>query len=49
VKKAGEPELVDAFGRVIADLKIFAMPVFRSLTSGKKLTQRWRTGTGWTD
>lgn len=49
VKKVGEPELVDAFGRVVADLKIFAMAVFRSLTSGKKLTQRWRAGTGWTD
>jgi Nucleotidyl transferase AbiEii toxin, Type IV TA system len=49
VKKAGEPELVDAFVRVVADLKIFAMPVFRSLTSGEKLTQRWRAGTGWTD
>jgi hypothetical protein len=27
VKRAGEPELVDAFERVVADLKIFAMPV----------------------
>jgi len=49
VKKAGEPELVDAFDKVVADLKIFAMPVFRSLTRGEKLTQRWRAGTGWTD
>jgi predicted nucleotidyltransferase component of viral defense system len=49
VKKASEPELVDAFGRVIADLKIFAMPVFRSLSSSEKLTQRWRAGMGWTD
>jgi hypothetical protein len=49
VKRAGEPELVDAFERVVADLKIFAMPVFRSLTGGEKLAQRWRAGTGWTD
>jgi len=49
VKKAGEPELVDAFDKLVADLKIFAMPVFRSLTRGEKLTQRWRAGTRWTD
>jgi predicted nucleotidyltransferase component of viral defense system len=47
VKKVGEPELIDAFGRVVADLRIFAIPLFRSLARSDKLTQRWKAGTGW--
>ena len=47
VKKMGEDQLTDAFGKVFDDLKIFAMPVFRSLERGEKLTQRWKAGNGW--
>ena len=49
VKKMGEPELVDELGRVVADIAMFAMPVFRSLTGGEQLTRRWKAGAGWTD
>lgn len=49
VKKLGEHELIDAFGKVVEDLKTFAMPVFRSLAHDEKPTQRWKAGTGWTD
>jgi len=47
VKKMGDDQLIDAFGKVLEDLKIFAMPVFRSLASGEKLTQQWKAGKGW--
>jgi hypothetical protein len=40
----GEDQLTDAFGKVLQDLKIFAMPVFRSLARGEKLTQQWKAG-----
>ena len=49
VKKMGEPELVDELGRVVADIAMFAMLVFRSLTRGEQLTRRWKAGAGWTD
>lgn len=47
VKKIGEGELADAFGDVIEDLRVFAMPVLQSLARGQKLTQQWKAGTGW--
>jgi predicted nucleotidyltransferase component of viral defense system len=47
VKKVGENHLTDAFGKVVEDLKIFAIPVLRSLATGEKLSQRWKAGTGW--
>ena len=47
VKKMADDHLIDAFGKVLADLKIFAMPVFRSLARGEKLTQHWKAGKGW--
>jgi hypothetical protein len=47
VKKVGENHLTDAFGKVVDDLKMFAVPVLRSLSAGEKFTERWKTGTGW--
>jgi predicted nucleotidyltransferase component of viral defense system len=47
VKKMGEDSLVDAFGKVVEELKHFAMPVLRSLASGEEIAQRWKAGTGW--
>ena len=47
VKKMGENELTNAFGKAVEDLKIFAMPLLRSLARGEKLTQQWRAGSGW--
>ena len=49
VKKVGEVELTDAFGKVVEDLKIFAMPIFRSLAGKEKLTRQWRVGNGWVE
>jgi hypothetical protein len=49
VIRVGEHDLIDAFGKVIEDLKTFAMPVFRSLAHDEKLMQRWKAGTGWMD
>jgi predicted nucleotidyltransferase component of viral defense system len=47
VKKIGEDELTDAFGKVVEDLKNFAMPVLRSHIGGEKLPQQWKAGNGW--
>lgn len=47
VRKMGEEELIDRFGKIIEDIKTFAMPAFRSLASGDKIAQQWRTGNGW--
>jgi hypothetical protein len=47
VKKMGDDQLIDAVGKVLQDLKIFAMPVFRSLARDEKLTQQWKAGKGW--
>jgi len=47
VKKVGERELIDAFGRIVDDLKIFAMPVLRSLARGERFAQKWEAGQGW--
>jgi predicted nucleotidyltransferase component of viral defense system len=47
VKKMGDDQLIDAFGKVLEDLKFFAMPVFRSLARSEKLTEQWKAGKGW--
>lgn len=47
VRKMGEDELTDAFGEVIAELRIFALPLLRSLACGEQLTQQWKAGHGW--
>lgn len=46
-RKLGENDLVGAFGRVVEDLKTFAMPIFRALGRGEISMQRWRSGQGW--
>jgi predicted nucleotidyltransferase component of viral defense system len=47
VRKIGEGELIDEFGRIVDDIRIFAMPVFRSLARGEKFAQQWKAGRGW--
>lgn len=47
VRKIGENELVDTFGRVVEELKIFAMPVLRSLARKEQFARRWKAGQGW--
>lgn len=47
VRKIGEIELIDAFGRIVDDVRIFAMPVLRSLASGERFTKQWKAGQGW--
>ena len=47
VRKIGEPDLVDAFGRIITDMQTFALPALRALAHGEKLAQHWKAGSGW--
>ena len=47
VRKMAEKHLIDAFGTVVADLKIFALPALRALARGEELTQPWKAGSGW--
>jgi hypothetical protein len=47
VRKIGETELIDAFGRVVDDIKIFALPALHSLASGETLSKHWKAGRGW--
>lgn len=47
VKKVGEDELADAFGKVVEDLKAFAMPAFRCLSRGERLSEQWKAEKGW--
>jgi predicted nucleotidyltransferase component of viral defense system len=47
VRKIGEVDLTDAFGRIVEDLKNFAMPALRSLAGGESLTKQWKAGRGW--
>jgi hypothetical protein len=47
VKKIGESDLVDAFGRIVEDIKIFVMPVLRSLARGEQFALKWKAGQGW--
>jgi predicted nucleotidyltransferase component of viral defense system len=47
VRKIGETELIDAFGRVVDDVKVFAMPALHSLAGGETLSKHWKAGQGW--
>jgi predicted nucleotidyltransferase component of viral defense system len=47
VKKIGESELTDALTKIVADLKVFAMPLLRSLARGEKFAQQWSPKKGW--
>lgn len=46
-KKIGEDGSADAFGRVVADLKNFAMPVLRSISHDDRFARNWKAGRGW--
>lgn len=48
VRKIGENDLVDAFDKVVADLKDFALPILHAIARGERLTQQWKADTGWT-
>lgn len=47
VRKIGESELIDEFGRIVDDVKSFAMPALRSLADRERLTKQWKAGRGW--
>jgi predicted nucleotidyltransferase component of viral defense system len=47
VRKIGETELTEALGKVVEDIKVFAMPLLRSLARGEKLTRQWKARKGW--
>lgn len=47
VKKIGEDNLVDVFGKVVDEISAFAMPILSSLAQGEKLTSQWKAGKGW--
>lgn len=46
-RKMGENDLIDAFDKIIEDLKVFVVPALRSLARGEKLAQHWKAGNGW--
>jgi hypothetical protein len=48
VRKMGEDDLIDTFGKVVAELKVFALPALRAVARGEELTQQWKAITGWT-
>jgi predicted nucleotidyltransferase component of viral defense system len=47
VKKIGEGELIDTLGKIVADLRNFAMPLLRSVARGEKFAEKWSTKKGW--
>jgi predicted nucleotidyltransferase component of viral defense system len=47
VRKMGEDTLIDAFAKVVVDLKVFALPALRAVARGEKLTQQWKASSGW--
>jgi predicted nucleotidyltransferase component of viral defense system len=47
VRKMGQRELEDAFGKIVNDLRIFVTPLLRSLTGGEHLNQVWKPDYGW--
>lgn len=47
-RKMGENDLSNAFDKIIEDLKVFVIPVLRSLVRGEQLAQHWKAGSGWT-
>jgi predicted nucleotidyltransferase component of viral defense system len=48
VKKIGEETLTDSLGKIVDEIKIFAMPALISLARGETPRQQWRAGKGWT-
>lgn len=46
-RRVGESELLGAFGRVVEDIRTFAVPMLRSLAHEEKFAQRWEAGRGW--
>lgn len=46
-KKIGEEELIDSLGKIVDEIKVFAMPAFSSLARGQALKDKWRAGKGW--
>ncbi|MEJ0084506.1 MAG: hypothetical protein WDO72_02380 [Pseudomonadota bacterium] len=46
LRQIGEGDLIDAFGSVVDDVKIFAMPALGSLASGERLKMQWKAGRG---
>jgi len=34
-------------GRIVNDVKLFAMPALLSLASGERLMKHWKAGRGW--
>ena len=48
VRKIGEEGLVDAFDKVVEEIKAFAMPLLSSLTRDQKLSEQSKAGNGWT-
>lgn len=47
VSKIGEAELIDAFSRIVAEVKIFAMPALHSLAGDEMPPKQWKAGQGW--
>jgi predicted nucleotidyltransferase component of viral defense system len=47
VRKMGEDTLIDAFAKVVVDLKVFALPALRAVARGEELTQQWKASSGW--
>lgn len=47
VEKMGEDDLIDAFGKVAADLKLFALPALKAVASGEEFAHQWKAGTEW--
>jgi hypothetical protein len=47
VRNIGESGLSEAFGRIVDELRTFAMPALHSLASGERLSKRWKAGRGW--
>jgi len=47
IRKIGETELIDEFGRIVNDVRVFAMPALHSLAGGESLTKQWKAGRGW--
>jgi predicted nucleotidyltransferase component of viral defense system len=45
--KIGEIELIDALGRIVEDLKAFAVPVLRACVSDEKFALHWKAGKAW--
>ena len=47
VRKIGETELIDEFGKIVNDVKVFAMPALHALYGGQRLKKQWKAGRGW--